>query len=139
MKPAVRSAYEAALARAREARADGDLDAALLALERAHILGQRHLVPHIATHVHMLRVGLARSDAREVRGQVTRLLATVPGWLTGWVPKGNPGSVRVSAVAPMPLTGDLAELLHDFSVWRDVAWRAGIVAAALAVAAIVWR
>lgn len=136
----VKTAYRAALAHARVARSQGDLDAAFAALERAHILGQRYLIPHIVTHLHMLRVGFERGDAREVIGQLIRLIATLPGYLTGWVPKGNTGGANVSALRPMPLTGDLIDLLSHYHVWRDVLRRAALytllVLAALVLA--VW-
>lgn len=136
MHPPVKAAYQAALEHARQARLQGDLDAAFAALERAHILGQRHLFPHIVTHLHMLRIGLQRRDAREVVGQMIRLVATVPGFLTGWVPKGNPGGANISAVRPVPLSGDLADLLKDFHVWKDVVRRA-VLLALLVVAGVV--
>lgn len=123
MKPTVAAAYRIAMSESRAARERGDLDAAFAALERAHVLGQRHLVPHFVTHLHMLRIGKQRRDAREIAGQLLRLFATLPGWLTGWVPKGNTGGANVSAIRPMPLDGQTAELLRDFHVWRDVAGR----------------
>ena len=107
MKASVRAAYRAALTQSHDARDRGDHDAAFAALERAHILAQRYLIPHVVTHLLMLRIGWSRRDAREVLGQVARLIATVPGFLTGWVPKGNPGGANVSALRPMPLTWPL--------------------------------
>lgn len=134
MKPAVRIAYQSALSNATAHEAGGDLDAAFAELERAHILGQRHLLPHIVTHLRMLRIGWKRRDARELVGQVVRLIATVPGWLTGWVPKGNPGGANISALNPVPLEPDLQALLADFVVWRDVARRVAVYGVAAAVA-----
>lgn len=134
MKPAVRTAYQLALSSATAHEALGELDAAFAELERAHILGQRHLVPHIVTHLRMLRIGWKRRDAREFVGQAARLIATVPGWLTGWVPKGNPGGANVSALKAVPLAPDLQVLLADFVVWRDVALRVAIYGAIAALA-----
>lgn len=84
------------------------------------------------THLRMFRVGLARGDLREMWGQALRVLATIPGYLTGWVPRGNTGGANVSALKPMPLPADLEPLLRDSSVWRDVAWR-GVIVALLAL------
>lgn len=123
MKPAIREAYQAALHNARAAKAAGDLDAAFAQLERAHILGQRYLWPHLVTHAHMLRLGWRRRDLREIAGQLLRLGATLPGWLSGWVPKGNTGGANVSALKPMPIPADLLPLLADYRVGRDVAAR----------------
>jgi 7,8-dihydropterin-6-yl-methyl-4-(beta-D-ribofuranosyl)aminobenzene 5'-phosphate synthase len=134
MNPAVRTAYEAALSNAQAAEARGDLDRAFAELERAHILGQRHLLPHIVTHLRMLRIGWRRRDRREVAGQVVRLIATLPGFLSGWVPKGNPGGANISALKPVPLPADLQPLLADFSVRRDVAKRLVVYGSAAALA-----
>jgi 7,8-dihydropterin-6-yl-methyl-4-(beta-D-ribofuranosyl)aminobenzene 5'-phosphate synthase len=134
MNARIKQAYRTALDESRSARARGDLDGAFAALERAHILGQRHLLPHIVTHLHMLRIGWLRRDAREIVGQVVRLIATLPGYLTGWVPKGNPGGANISALKPVPLRGDLAELLADFLVWRDVGRRVVLLIGALLTA-----
>ena len=140
MKASVRAAYRAALTQSHDARDRGDHDAAFAALERAHILAQRYLIPHVVTHLLMLRIGWSRRDAREVLGQVARLIATVPGFLTGWVPKGNPGGANVSALRPMPLTGDLAELLADYRVGHDMLRRLAAYALLVAVvfAALSW-
>lgn len=126
MNPQVKAAYRAAVSDYRAARQLGELDRAFAALERAHILGQRYLIAHIAVHLRMLRIGLARRDIRELFGQVLRLLATIPGYLSGWVPKGNSGGANVSAIRPMPLASDLEPLLRDFNVWRSVAKRLAI-------------
>lgn len=134
MKPAVRTAYQNALSNAQAAEARGDLDGAFAELERAHILGQRHLLPHIVTHLRMLRIGWKRHDRREVAGQVVRLMATLPGFLTGWVPKGNPGGANISALKPVPLPADLQPLLADFSVTRDVAKRIVVYGSAAVLA-----
>ena len=137
MKPAVRTAYQQALAIARAAEARGELDTAFSALERAHVLGQRFLRPHIVTHWGMLRIGWRRRDARELRGQIGRLAATLPGWLSGWVPKGNTGGANVSPLKPMPLPADLQPLLADHHVGRAVAWRlVGVAGVALVAKAL---
>jgi metal-dependent hydrolase (beta-lactamase superfamily II) len=140
MKKEVRTAYLAEMAKARQARDAGDLDAAFAALERAHILGQRFLLTHISTHWQMLLIGLQRKDAKEVAGQVLRLITTVPGFLFGWIPKGNTGGANVSAIKPMAIPDDLQPYLSDFHVWRDVAARALILAAAALalVAGVAW-
>lgn len=128
MQALVRMAYRAAVADYTAARRTRDLNSAFAALERAHVLGQRYLVAHIATHIRMFRIGLARRDFREMAGQILRLIATIPGYLTGWVPKGNTGGANVSAIKPMSLDPEVEPLLHDFRVWRDVTWRAALYA-----------
>lgn len=108
MKRELRDAFETEMAHARTAYGRGDLDAAFLHLERAHVLGQRFFRPHWVSHWWMLRVGLRRGDSREIAGQVLRLAAVGPLSLVGWVPLGNTGGANVSAVKPMPIPDDLA-------------------------------
>lgn len=92
-------------------------------LECAHIIGQRYFVRHLMTHAWMLRVAIRRTDLRESIGQVMRLIAVVPGYLLGWVPKGNSGGANISAIKPMPAPDDLAPLIAGYNVWNDVAKR----------------
>ena len=75
-------------------------------LERAHVLAQRMTLRH--THVHWLMLVTAwhQRDYREVIGQVPRMLASLL-FSRIWVPAGNNGRARVSALAPMPVPDDL--------------------------------
>jgi arylesterase / paraoxonase len=123
MRSDVKEAYKRELALARQARRARDLEGAVVHLERAHILGQRYLLPHFHTHALLFAVAAQRVDAREMAGQVVRLIAVVPGYLSGWVPKGNTGSANVSALLPMKPPEDLAALVATHSVARDVAVR----------------
>lgn len=93
---------------------------AFACLERAHILGQLRLADHARVHLLMLRVAVARGDRRELRGQVLRLMATVPGHLFGWLPIGNTGRADVSALKPMPIPADLAPHFAGFSLKRQI-------------------
>ena len=139
MRSAVRSAYAKEMTLANEARVAGDFGRAVSHVERAHILGQRYLLPHLQTHWFLLSIARERGDGREMLSQIVRLIAVVPGFLFGWVPRGNIGSGRVSALKPMDLPADIAPLLADDSIARDVALRVvvlGLVTATyLAVAA----
>ena len=100
MKPEVRAAYRATVADYTAARQRGDLTAAFTALERAHVLAQRYLIAHTVTHWRMLSVGWALRDRREVLGQLLRLVATVVGYVTGWIPRGNTGGANVVSDRP---------------------------------------
>ncbi|MGL4575235.1 MAG: DUF3703 domain-containing protein, partial [Burkholderiaceae bacterium] len=77
-----------AFVRAREA---GDAPAAWNALERAHILSQPFLGPHLANHWAMLKFAINQRDAKEIFGQVARLALAPLGALTGRIPIGNTG------------------------------------------------
>jgi hypothetical protein len=97
---------------ARAARARGDLTGEWAHLERAHILSQPLVVPHIRTHLAMVSCGARRHDRREVAGQLLRLLLAGPGSITGRYPVGNTGGADVSPFRPMPIPEDLRAILE---------------------------
>lgn len=107
------AAFEAALAEASRRLAAGEAAAAMQALERAHVLGQNDLGPHLRVHLRMMRVGLRSRDWREVRGQVLRTALVPVGHLFGRLPRGNTGASNVSAFAPMAILPDIERLLDD--------------------------
>ena len=92
-------------------------------LERAHIVGQRYFWAHLNTHLWMLRIALLRLDRREVMGQLSRLLAVLPGYIFGWVPVGNTGGANVSPIKSMPIPQDLQASFVGYSLWRQIFWR----------------
>lgn len=79
-------------------------------LERAHVLAQRMTIRHTHVHWMMLVAGLRQRDKREVIGQIPRMLASVL-FSRLWVPRGNTGRARVSALKPMPVPEDLRHLV----------------------------
>lgn len=81
-------------------------------LEDAHVLSQPWAWPHIQVHASMLAAGWKSRDSREVRGQLLRLVVGGPASAIGRYPVGNTGRARVSALQPMPIRADLAELLR---------------------------
>lgn len=108
----VRQAFEQEWQQAQAARARGDLKQAFHHLERAHVLGQRITWLHLRSHLGMWQIGWQRRDWREVLGQAPRLLAAL--LLSRlWVPAGNTGGARVSALRPMPIPADLQALLQS--------------------------
>jgi hypothetical protein len=68
--------------------------------------------PHVRTHVSMLGYGLRHRDAREIAGQLIRLVVAAPGTWTGRYPVGNTGGANVSALKPMPVPDDLQAVLN---------------------------
>ncbi len=103
-------AYEEEVQRADEALRRDDFDTAFKHLERAHVLAQRSTGRHTFIPWKMLRAGLRRGDAREVVGQVPRIVASIL-FSRIWVPRGNTGRARVSAFKPMPVADDLRHLV----------------------------
>ncbi len=123
MNPELRAAFRESLKSAKSHYSDRNYEAAFASLETAHILGQQFLLPHIVVHVWMMRVGAARRDRREVIGQITRLIATVPGFILGWVPLGNTGGANVSALKPMPVPYELSTLVPRQNLLRILSIR----------------
>jgi len=107
----LRPYYEAELAAATAARHARDRTTEWRHLERAHILGQRWALAHTAVHLRMLGYGLRYGAAREVLGQVPRVVFGFLGSLVGRVPVGNTGGANVPAEKPMPIPADLQALL----------------------------
>ena len=104
-------AFETSLTVAKEHIAAREYEAAWLALERAHVLGQPRVWQHFRSHWWMLVCGLASSDAREVVGQVVRMVLSIPASALGRYPRGNTGRANVDMFRPMPIAPDLGRLL----------------------------
>jgi hypothetical protein len=98
---------------ARSARSAGRITEEWHHLERAHILGQPLAAAHLRTHVAMLAYGIRHRDAREIGGQLIRILVAAPGSALGRYPLGNTGGADVSAVKPMPIPAELQEVLDQ--------------------------
>lgn len=107
----IRSYVDAELAASQTAERAGDATAAFHHLERAHILGQRSTVQHVRVHVLMLSWALRNHKAREVVGQIIRVIGAATKTWIGLVPAGNTGGANVSPVKAMAIPDDLAELL----------------------------
>ena len=106
----IRPFVDAELAASRRCPA-GDDATGFRHLERAHVAGQGSTTQHVRVHWAMLRWGLARRDAREVLGQLFRMTGAAALTVFGLVPEGNTGGANVSAVQPMPIPPDLAEVI----------------------------
>lgn len=108
-----RRLFAAAMSEGRQARREGRLDEAFRSFERAHVIGQFWIGPHLASHWEMLRIGWLRYDVREIVGQLLRLALVVPGTLLGRLPEGNTGGANVSAFQPMPIDPELRRQLGE--------------------------
>ena len=98
---------------ARSAADAGKNEEAWRHLERAHIVAQGMLLPHIYSHWRMLRLAVRTSDAREILGQLTRLALAPLGNITGRLPIGNTGRSDVSAFVHMDIPADLQAILEN--------------------------
>lgn len=112
MNSQLRAAYLSELGSARAASARGESEVAFQHLARAHVLSQRHTWSHVHVHWLMLKLGKSLNDLREVRGQVTRMVAAAI-FSRIWVPAGNTGRANVNAMKPMPIADDLRLLLEQ--------------------------
>lgn len=93
----------------------GKADHAWHHLERAHIVAQGFLGPHLYSHWRMLRLAIQTDDWAEAAGQLTRLALAPLGNLTGRLPIGNTGRSDVSAFAHMDIPADLQAILKSQS------------------------
>lgn len=99
----------AEIAAARAAEVNGDPAAGFRHLERAHVLGQSATAQHVRVHLHMLAWATRHHDAREVIGQLLRVIGAAAGTWAGLVPHGNTGGSRVSGLRSMPIPDDVAD------------------------------
>ena len=118
-RTALLRAWSAERAIAVSARRRGDPQDEWHHLERAHILSQPMVVPHLRTHVSMFGAACRRHDRREIIGQLLRLVVVGPGSLTGRYPVGNTGGADVSALRPMPVPDDLRALLDAVTTPKE--------------------
>jgi len=99
----------------RAAKASQDIVTAWAALERAHIISQPFLGPHIANHWSMLLFAVEQRDWRELAGQALRLALAPLGALTGRIPTGNTGRSNVSPFLAMPVADDLRRTMESIA------------------------
>lgn len=111
MHPELRLAYEARMAAARAAYRTGDDAGAMRHLETAHVMGQRYVAPHVATHCWMLRIGLRRRSPPQAWGQLLRILLGAIGSAVGIVPVGNTGGTDIGMFRRLPVDPSIRGLL----------------------------
>jgi hypothetical protein len=108
----IRTRLQQNLIESRQARKSKDFDRCWTLLEDAHVLSQPWARLHVRVHGSMFVAAMAQRDVREVRGQLSRIAVAGPGSLSGRYPTGNTGRARVPATQPMPIAGELAEVLQ---------------------------
>ena len=108
----IRTRFRQNLIESRQAWKLKDYDRCWALLEDAHVLSQPWARMHMRVHGSMFVTAVVQRDVREVRGQLSRIAVAGPGSLSGRYPTGNTGRARVRATQPMPITGELAEVLQ---------------------------
>lgn len=98
---------DAELAAAWCAMRAGDPKRSFHHLERAHVLGQPSTRQHVRVHVHMLIWGVRTMSAREVLGQLMRIVGAATKTPFGLVPRGNTGGANISPFRPLPVPDEL--------------------------------
>jgi hypothetical protein len=111
MKNELKFAFDSEMAIAMDLYRKGRLGQAFGHLETAHVLGQRHVVPHVVTHWWMLKIGLKRRATAEVVGQVVRIALGAIGSAVGVVPVGNTGGTNISMFKRIPIDDSLRRLI----------------------------
>lgn len=107
----IRPFVQAELDASRRARALQDAAEEFGHLERAHVLSQADTLQHVRVHAAMLRWGIRQCNAREVVGQLVRIVGAATKTFIGLVPHGNTGGTNVSAFRSMPIAPDLQRLI----------------------------
>lgn len=133
------AAFDAEIALARTQMAAGSLDAAMRHLERAHVIGQLQVWPHVLTHWLMLVLELRRGRPLAAFGQLARILLGAIGSAVGVVPTGNTGGSDISMFQRLPVNAELQALVETrprnrFAQSAPLAW----VMAALLAGAMAW-
>ena len=110
LTPEMAAKVAEAMHRAAACRAAGDALGAWAALERAHVISQPALLPHLRVHRTMLSLAVTQREAKEVAGQLLRLTLAPLGHALGRTPWGNSGRSNVGKFARAPLPEDVARL-----------------------------
>lgn len=112
MNPIQRTAFDSEIALAKTSTASGDLDTAFGHLERAHVIGQSYVIPHVTSHWLMCRIELRRRRLAAVAGQLIRMALGALGSAVGVVPAGNTGGTDVSMFKRMPIAPELQRIIN---------------------------
>jgi hypothetical protein len=102
-------AHEIVLARTR--MGESQYAPAMIHLERAHVLGQRYVWPHVLVHWLMFRVAVRRLAPGSALGQLIRIALGALGSAVGRVPTGNTGGSNVNMFRRMPIPPDLLKVM----------------------------
>jgi hypothetical protein len=115
MNPVQSVAFNNEIALAKKLIAAGELEAGVPHLERAHVIGQAFVVPHVISHWLMLGVEIRRKRAMAALGQVARIVLGMLGSAVGVVPVGNTGGTDVSMFKRMAIPADLQKIVGGVS------------------------
>jgi hypothetical protein len=112
VNPVRRAAFDDEMARARAELENSSFEHAFAHLERAHVLGQEFVVPHVRSHARMLALEIRRNRPAAAFGQAVRIVLGAVGSAVGRVPTGNTGGSDVNMFRPMPIEPELQSLIE---------------------------
>jgi hypothetical protein len=116
LTPEMESELAQAIQQAAACRLAGDASNAWAALERAHVISQPSLLPHLRVHQAMLSLAVNQREVKEVAGQLLRLTLAPLGHVLGRTPWGNSGRSNISMFARAALSDDVARLYSQAGV-----------------------
>jgi len=111
MNPIQCSAFNREIAQAKSLIASGDLGAAFTHLERAHVIGQNCVIPHVTSHWLMFQVEFRRGRPAAAFGQAIRIVLGALGSAVGAVPTGNTGGTNISMFKRMPVDLEMQNII----------------------------
>lgn len=111
MNPAQNAAFENEITSAQQLIARGALAQGFVHLERAHVIGQAFVAPHVRTHWSMLQVEFRRRRLVAAFGQAVRIVLGALGSAAGVVPTGNTGGSDVNMFKRMPIEPELQRII----------------------------
>lgn len=111
MKTELMAAFEADMAAAKHLMQAGRLDRAMRHLERAHVIGQNHVMPHVRSHWAMFQIAVKRHSPADGLGQAARIVLGALGSAVGVVPTGNTGGTDISMFARLPIDHEITALI----------------------------
>jgi Protein of unknown function (DUF3703) len=115
INPVQRSAFNSEMAKAKKFIAASNLDAGFAHLERAHVIGQNYVIPHVKSHWLMLQVELRRHRIAAVLGQLIRIVLGALGSAIGIVPTGNTGGTNISMFKRMPIETEMQNFIDGYA------------------------
>ena len=114
MKPIVQEHFNAELCRAKIAIAQSDFPTAWIALQRAHILGQRDAISHFIAHWNMLELAWKQRDFLEVAGQIMPTLLAIPlTFFLGITRALRGGKANIDESEKMPIPEDIRQIINE--------------------------
>ncbi len=111
MNPVQQAAFASEMAAAKKELQAGRQETAQAHLERAHVIGQAHPLPHALTHWWMLKIEWQRHHPVAVAGQAIRMVFGGLASAIGVIPVGNTGGSNISMFKRLPVDPELQAII----------------------------